>query len=808
LTAGLLNFALALGVWAVVRSGVEPPLVADPAPPTSSPYPDAPRRWFMVAAFLTGTASFMYEIGWIRMLSLVLGSSTHSFELMLSAFLLGMSFGGLYIRKRIARIAKPESYLGGVMLAMGTLAVLTVPACNVMFDLMAWSLLTFNRTHSGYVAFNTVSQLIAILMMFPVTFLAGTTLPLLTHALMNHGAGEKAIGRVYSCNTIGAIVGVLLAVHVFMPLIGIKGIVLGGAGIQIALGLSRITVRSLRMPAATIAVGLSIGLFALIAVFAKLDPLRVASSVYRTGIASLSADSSVPFLRDGKTATVTVAESHGTVWIATNGKADGGVQMGPGEASADEVTVTLAAAIPLSMHPDPARVANIGFGSGLTTHMLLTSGQVKQLDSIEIEPMMVEGARYGFWPRIHDVFEDPRSHIVYEDAKTFFAIKRKPYDLIVSEPSNPWVSGVATLFSDEFYGHIVQYLRPGGYFVQWIQIYETDIGIVASVIKALSGHFGAYAIYNLDDSDILIVATRAATLASPSERIFQWPEMRSSLGRIGVRSTADLQHRLIGDGRILDPLVRTIPVPPNSDFFPFVDLNAPRLRFMRRDALELTRLALAPVPVLSLLGVDGQRGPTAEPSPHSKLARDNQVRLALAIYRALSSGRFADLDIPTASSLLILGVSAERCGDADAQQAWRNAVWRISALTTPYLNATELAEVWTRIKATPCYLRASADRRTWPDLLAVVAVRDAPEIARLGTRLLDEPGALSKDELAYITTAVAAAHIRLGQLPEARSLLQAQWNKVEHTGEYALPLRELLALSQTGVTATVAQAGH
>jgi len=109
------------------------------------------------------------------------------------------------------------------------------------------------------------------------------------------------------------------------------------------------------------------------------------------------------------------------VTIATNGKPDAGIQMGPGEATVDESTMVLAAAIPLSLQPHPSRVANIGFGSGLTTHTLLTSARVQRLDSIEIEPFMVEAARLGFGGRIHNVFEDPRSHIVIEDAKTFFA---------------------------------------------------------------------------------------------------------------------------------------------------------------------------------------------------------------------------------------------------------------------------------------------------------------------------------------------------------------------------------------------------
>ena len=172
--------------------------------------------------------------------------------------------------------------------------------------------------------------------------------------------------------------------------------------------------------------------------------------------------------------------------IATNGKPDAALQMGAGRPAApDEITMVFAAALPLSLHPKPQRVANIGFGSGLTSATVLLSERVKSLESIEIEPFMVEAASQGYRPRIHQVFEDPRSRIVIEDAKTFFAMAREPYDVIISEPSNPWVSGVATLFSDEFYGRIVTYLKPDGLLVQWLQIYETDITIIASIV---TGH--------------------------------------------------------------------------------------------------------------------------------------------------------------------------------------------------------------------------------------------------------------------------------------------------------------------------------
>ena len=794
LTAGLLNVALALAVWFVVRRQTEPPSGAVPTRTAPSATGDAVARWFLIAAFLTGAASFMYELGWIRMLSLVLGSSTHSFELMLSAFIFGLAFGGLYVRKRIERIGDPERYLAVVMLTMGALAALTVPACNVMYDFMAWALGTFTRTSGGYVAFNAVSQFIAMLIMFPATFCAGMTLPVLTHALMRRGAGEKAIGTIYSINTLGAIAGVLLAVHVLMPLIGVKGVILTGAGVHIALGLSRFNLRAWRQPASALAMAVSIAVFGVTAAFGGLDPTRVASGVYRVGRATLPAGATVTYLRDGKTATVTLFEYLGRVSIGTNGKPDASLRVSAGPPTPDESTMVLAAAIPLSLHPNAARVANIGFGSGLTTHTLLASRELQRLDTIEIEPLMVEAARQGFGPRIHDVFQDARNHIVYEDAKTFFAASHQPYDLIVSEPSNPWVSGVATLFSDEFYGRIVQHLRPDGYFVQWVQIYETDVEVVASIIKALSPHFGAYAIYNTNDLDILIVATRAAALPVPTDRIFQWPQLRAELDRVGVQSLGDLQSRLIGDDRIIGPLFNALAVPANSDFFPFVDLNAPRLRFMLADAFDLPRFTSLPIPVLDLLR-PAPTSATLEPSHHSSLNRDLQLRRALAIRRTLFSGRLEDIGAEATVDLLLIRTIAERCADPQVRSAWKTAVRKVSAMTATYLNPSELADIWSSIRSTPCYRDGSGEDRAWADLLAAVAARNAAEIVAQGTGLLDRPASLSRDDLTYLTTAMASAYLRMGQMPQARSLLTAQWSRLNHSGELSLPLLELRALA-------------
>jgi spermidine synthase len=799
MTAGVLNVLLALMVWSVVRKASEPA----PAPATASPRAEDPlARWFLLAAFLTGAAAFMYELGWIRMLSLVLGSSTHSFELMLSAFIFGLAFGGLHVRKRIERIRHPEIYVGCIMVAMGSLAALTLPLYNAMFDVMAWALRTFTRTEGGYVAFNLVSQSIALLIMVPTTFCGGMTLPLLTYALMRRGRSEAAIGTIYSLNTLGAIVGVLLTVHLIMPLIGVKGVILAGAGIHIALGLSRLIItRGLRFWPAGVALAVSVAAFGSAITIVKLDPARMASGVFRTGLATLPRDATVEYLRDGKTATISLVQHAGNVLIATNGKTDAALQMGTGAPTPDETTTVLAAAIPLSMHPNAMRVANIGFGSGLTTHSLLASTSLRRLDSVEIEPLMVEAARKGFGSRIHDVFEDPRSHIIYEDAKTFFASSHERYDLIVSEPSNPWVSGVASLFSDEFYERIVNYLNADGYFAQWLQVYETDTGIVASIIKALAPHFGSYAIYNLNDSDILIVASRGAKIGVPQDHIFDWPLMRAGLERIGVRSVADVRLRKIGDDRTLGVLLKARSTPPNSDYFPFVDLNAARLRYLQASATELPELTFLPIPFLELLTGSALTALTLEPASQSALIRDDRVRRALTIRRAVASGKLGELDAADASALLLLEMSAQTCSESGTQMLWRGAARRISDATTAYLSPPELGEMWSTLRSGPCYREVANDNRAWVDLFAAISERDASKIVSLSTSLLAPSSPKSKEELAYLTTVTGAAYLQMGQVVEAGRLLEAQASYLKNSGQYALPLQELWALTRASRTA-------
>ncbi|MEJ2131249.1 MAG: spermidine synthase, partial [Gammaproteobacteria bacterium] len=500
MSAGIINTGLALVVWLMSRS---PAWYSDPSPSDVSSRPPtdagASRELlvFLVLAGVTGAASLMYEIGWMRMLALVMGASTHAFELMLAAFIFGLAFGSLWIRSRIERFRDPVLVLGCVQVVMGCLALSTLAMYGSTFEWMSTLLGVLTKTEAGYVAFNVASHTIALLVMVPTTFCAGMTLPLVTHVLLGRGHGEGSIGRVYAANTVGAIVGVAIAVHLALPLVGLKGVIVSGAFIDVAMGVY-IVYRLTPSPvwlrpalASTGAVALMITVL-----FAELDLDKMASGVFRHGRVA-EPDAEIVFHRDGKTATVDVTRYRSSLFaLRTNGKADASINMNPdGARSTDEHTQVLLAALPMAASPNARTAAVVGFGSGLTTHVLLSSPQLEKITTVEIEPMMVEGARL-FLPRVKRAFEDPRSVIRIEDAKTFFASSAEAYDLIVSEPSNPWVSGVAGLFTCEFYSLARRSLRPRGFFCHWLHTYEIAPPLAASVMLALQESFPYYEIYN------------------------------------------------------------------------------------------------------------------------------------------------------------------------------------------------------------------------------------------------------------------------------------------------------------------------
>ncbi|HEV7609037.1 MAG TPA: hypothetical protein VGO61_16965 [Steroidobacteraceae bacterium] len=798
IAAGTINILLACFVWWLARSQTEPAPAAAPAKGARSAEASQLARHILLAAFLAGTASFIYEIAWIRMLSMVLGSSTHAFELMLSAFILGLAFGGLWIRGRIDRLTTPLSALAIMFAIMAILAALTLPAYGYTFDAVATAMSMFDATDAGYAGFNLVSHAIAAAIMLPTTFVAGMTLPLMTNTLLRVG-DERVIGRVYAANTIGAIAGVIVAVHLLLPLVGLKGTILVGALVQLATA-------AMLAPRTTLAPGLTrssailaagVACLAMVALFVKLDPLRMASGVYRAGQARLADGSRVFYLRDGKTASISLTEfDEGTVSIATNGKPDAAINMRAASLPAtDEITMTMLGALPLAMSAHPRMVANIGVGSGLTSHVVLGDPRVQSLDSIEIEPAVVEAAHLGFGPRVFRLFEDPRSHIRFEDAKTFFSAANRKYDIIISEPSNPWVSGVASLFSTQFYAQISRQLADDGLLVQWIQIYETDVTIVASIVKALSPYFADYEIYNSGDSDILIIASLRGSVPRPDPRIFDTPGLVVDLQRVGINNIGDIELRRIGARRVLEPLFAAIEVPANSDYYPYVDQTATRMRFLKRSALPLTQLGQLGLPLAEIFGVPLQVSASDSPSSARYFGRQQLAAEALGILAVMEGGELAAAPASSRRDLLSLDLPAAACRNEATRGVWLDAVHSLSAHTTPFVPVAARAAWWPRVQSSPCFGTLDALERNWVQLLAAMSRGDSAAMATSGAKLLAEPPAsMTGNQLIEVLLATAAAQTATGQPDAAIGLFNSYLSSLQNPGRYAFALQLLQSM--------------
>jgi spermidine synthase len=602
IVAAVLNVLVALVVFVVARRATPPAqqidaFTSETSTGVAGTAQLAPSRMLLLVAFGTAVASFIYEIAWVRMLSLVLGSATHSFELMLSAFILGLSLGAYWIRARVD--AGSLRLLAIVQIAMGALAIATLPVYLASFQWMAGAMSVFSRTNEGYQALSVFRYALCLAVMLPATFCAGMTLPLITRLLFKAGLGERAIGRVYGVNTFGSIVGVVVASLVLMPLLGLKWLLVLGGGIDVALGVwLLLTVRraepwriSRRM---LVGAGLAIAGLLLILGRAQFNPIVLTSGVFRYGRVQGASSADILFYRDGRTASVSIRRSrvNGGVTLATNGKPDaslGPEWLRPHPAGAstqsfsfDASTQTLLALIPLAYAPNARHAAVIGLGSGMTSHMLLGSPTLERLVTVEIEPEMLRAASH-FYPANRRVYEDDRSVFAIDDARSYFASGGQTYDVIVAEPSNPWVAGVSGLFTVEFYAALSRYLSDGGVLGQWLHINEIDDGLVLSVVAALARNFASYAIYAISSHDLLIVASKSATLPSPDWSVVQrYEPIAADLTRVHPLSPRTFETLLLADHRSLAPLARH--TAPNSDFYPVLDLNAERTRFIGKQA--------------------------------------------------------------------------------------------------------------------------------------------------------------------------------------------------------------------------------
>ncbi|MBN2416683.1 fused MFS/spermidine synthase [bacterium] len=543
--------------------------------PAKTPKSGTPGRPTLVslAVALTGFAGLACEILWTRTVILVIGGSTYAFSIVLATFLAGLGLGSAIIsavlkseRAEAIKIFYILSLLTAVLVAVTTAVFKYLPW---LFIKMYWAF-QLDR-HPEKIFF--IQVFIAGIILFYPAFIMGGLFPAAIRIVKEQGEkiGRK-IGQLYAWNTVGSILGSLAAGFILVPLFGMRTAFL----IIIALYcLAGVLITALRSSKIYLKHGIILsGTIALLLIILLPEWNRVLmtagayrrstlNALMRNRIASardleegLTGQNEILYYKDGLTSTVTVKQTPLVVngikhrVITVDGKAEG-------SSIGDMPTQRLSAHFPLLIHPDPKTACVIGMGTGCTAGSAslypLTSTTV-----VEIEPAVVEAARF-FKDHNYDLHENPNVDIRVTDGRLFLKLHPDRFDVIISEPSNPWMAGVANLFTREYFELCFKALKQEGIICQWCQLYSISQENLKTMIRTFTAVFpNVYVVSSIQNTDILL-------LGSKQPLVLEWERIRERMSTPEI--AADLADSRVQITSIYELLARVRMGPAGTELF-------------------------------------------------------------------------------------------------------------------------------------------------------------------------------------------------------------------------------------------------
>ncbi len=471
--------------------------------------PAAPPAFVLAAAATTGFAFLLMELVWYRMLSPLLGGTTFMFGLILAIALLGIGLGGAAYS---LRGANARATAGGFALTctLEAVAIIFPYALGDRIAIVANLLRPLGTLgFNGHIIAWTAITLVCV---FPAAFISGIQFPLLIALL---GRGREQIGRhvgfAYAFNTGGAIIGSLAGGFGLLPILSAPGCWILVAILLIAIGMAAIYLAARGRQFAFVTAAVVAALLA-VSGTAALGPTalwrhtgigagRAGQQETRDEIRSWvnGARRTLLWDADGRESSIAATRADDLGFIV-NGKADG-------SARGDAGTQVMGGIVGATIHPNPQTALVIGLGTGSTAGWLGAVPAMKRVDVVELEPVVLRIAR-DFAAVNHDVLANPKVHIQIGDAREVLLVSRNRYDIVFSEPSNPYRAGVASLFTREFYQSVAQRLERGGMFIQWVQTYDVDNRTVATIYRTMTSVFPHVETWRAEWGDLLLIGTR------------------------------------------------------------------------------------------------------------------------------------------------------------------------------------------------------------------------------------------------------------------------------------------------------------
>lgn len=571
--AAALNVVVALSAFYVSRSTRGLKMESDSSRAAEEAETDVPtsRTFVFGAAGLVGFSFFLMELVWYRMLAPLLGGSTFSFGLILAVALLGIGVGGaaysLLGLKRTASLhlfaltCAAEAFFIAVPYALGDRIAMTAMLLRPLGTL---------GFHGHIIAWTSLCSIVV----FPAAFVAGLQFPLLI-ALLGRGRDGvgSQIGAAYAWNTTGALIGSLAGGFGFIPIFSALGawriviVLLCTLAVVATLLASRKSWQWIRTTVPLLVVGLALIMLAAIGptAFWRHSEIGVGRITQFQGSPNEMRDMvhrvrrQTPWEADGIESSVAISNSHGLAFIV-NGRSDG-------SAKGDAGTQIMCGLIGAALHPNPAKALVVGLGTGSTAGWLAAVPSIERVDVMELEPAILKVAE-SCAPVNHNALKNPKLHVSIGDARELLLTTREKYDIIVSEPSNPYRAGVAGLFTREFYRSVDHCLKSGGIFLQWIQAYEIDDRTMQIFYRTLGSVFPNIESWQTTDSDLLLLASHQPVgydVKSLRARLDEEPFKSALPDAWRAVGLEDFMAHYVGSQIVADTLQHLVSGPINTD---------------------------------------------------------------------------------------------------------------------------------------------------------------------------------------------------------------------------------------------------
>ncbi len=596
--------ALALDRW---TGALEPQ--AELSTQTANPTATPDGLWLKALgplAAVAGMTALIYEVSWFRVMVLTLGGSAYAFSIMLLSFLLGIGSGG-WVGGHIADFAWKRGGVRGTMTAyailqvcVGSFAYLAMWQYNELpyIFIEMYSVVRSYPSHWLWIGKLSLSMMI----MVPPALFMGASFPVLVRAATVGGSLGRPVGRIYGWNTVGSILGASLGGLLLLPTLYVTGSTLLAVSFNL-LGAAAAMWAGSQAAAKRPSTGHQVGWFVL-AVWAiglvqwarpPWNPLLMTAGMYkyashldaseltREGVNEFALDPyELVYYAEGLSSVVTVARSKesGNIWLANNGKVDASTQI-------DMPTQVMVAHLPFVFAPEPEDVLVIGLASGITAGSAVLHSDAGTFEIIELEPVIVEASHF-FDEHNHRPLEDPRVTLIANDGRNHLFLQEDGhYELIISEPSNPWLTGVSNLFTAEFFALGKSKLAEGGVWAQWVQMYGMDHEDLRSLLHTFTSSYKYVHLFStIEDADLVLIGSDSP-LDLTADRIGAMMNrdqaVRDDFKMIDVECPEDVLTRYLVDQDKILEFAGDAPL--NTDDNMRIEYSAPR--HLHEDTAEL-----------------------------------------------------------------------------------------------------------------------------------------------------------------------------------------------------------------------------